>query len=85
METQQYLNNPHHYIEYADIFIYKFHNAPEELKALSEHGGDEDYIIVMSKDFFYKEYGDHVVDRLTIWEYDKYELGEVVVCITCHN
>lgn len=35
------------------IKIWRFHDAPEELKALSPHCGDEDYLAVVPPDWDY--------------------------------
>lgn len=34
------------------IMIWEFHRAPESLRALSEHCGDEDYLAVVPPRFF---------------------------------
>jgi hypothetical protein len=31
----------------APILIWPFYDAPEEMKALSRHGGDEDWVLAM--------------------------------------
>lgn len=35
------------------IKVWAFHEAPEELRALSEHGGDEDWLAIVPP-YFYK-------------------------------
>lgn len=39
------------------IIIYEFDDAPEELQALSEQGGDEDWIIIIPNDILNKHHG----------------------------
>ena len=34
----------------ADIFIWRYHNAPQELKDLSVNGGDEDWLVIMKEE-----------------------------------
>ena len=32
------------------IIVYKFYQAPQQLKDLSTHGGDEDWLAIVNKD-----------------------------------
>jgi hypothetical protein len=43
MKWQQFVN------ESPVALMWTFHNAPAELRALSTHGGDEDYVAVWAK------------------------------------
>lgn len=39
---------------FPDIQIWKFRNAPQEYRDLSENGGDEDWVAVMTTEFWEK-------------------------------
>lgn len=39
------------------ILIYQFYDAPEELQQLSEHGGDEEWIIIIPNTILNKHHG----------------------------
>ncbi len=49
------LNIPH-IIGSADIFMWRFYNAPEELQKLSLNGGDEDWLVIVKAEFYNNKY-----------------------------
>lgn len=74
-------NPPNH------IRVWRFVDAPEELKALSPHGGDEDWIALvppkLADEYIgWLEYGPFGPHR--IWEYVHPELPGYVVKIGVH-
>ena len=72
-----------------NITVYRFKNAPNQLRRLSNNGGDEDWIAVVPKNF-YEKYSP--IDWLEeschfgISHVDKYKLdnGDIVF-IGCHS
>lgn len=66
-------------MDYAKI--YSFDKAPKEYQDLSNHGGDEDYIIVFEENLYFDEY---IIERLTICNYEKCEFGGKTIYITAH-
>lgn len=66
--------------------VWRFWEAPQELQALSEFGGDEDWVIVVPAD----EEGraEELANRLVVCDYSQYtaEYGgqRVAVFITAH-
>jgi len=38
------------------IKVWRFHEAPEKYRQLSEHGGDEDWLAFIPKDIWLSEY-----------------------------
>ena len=62
--------------------IWQFYDAPPELQALSENGGDEDWVIVAELGSVGN--ADVIADRLAIRDYEKHEHDGKVVFITNH-
>lgn len=64
------------------IFVFPFDTCPLDEKYLSQHGGDEDYVIIANPN---NPAVDHVVDRLTVCDYEEYELENGLnIYITAH-
>lgn len=61
--------------------VWRFHQAPAEYRALSRHGGDEDFVVVGpagSSD------ADYIADRLTVCGCEQHTVGALDVYITAH-
>ncbi len=66
------------------IIVWEFHNAPDELKALSRNGGDEDWIVVVPPGIN-DAYVPWIAATDTCNEPDRFELPDgSVVFIGCH-
>jgi len=67
------------------IKVYPFYGAPQRYQELSQHGGDEDWVIVGSLDNL--DIG-HVAQILTVFEKHVYDIEEdgqsIRVYITAH-
>ena len=61
----------------AGVGVYKFENAPFPFKKLSNHGGDEDWIIVAPKDKY--EVGLSIATKLMFFDIEVCELDNLVV------
>ena len=68
------------------IRVWPFGDAPEEYQALSTHGGDEDWVVVIPRE--YEDRGDWWVPWLdhidTMRDPKRYEHGDEVVYIGAH-
>jgi len=57
------------------ITVWSWHEAPESLKAFSEHGGDEEHVILATGKFDIERcmaervLFDTVIDRLDVWDF----------------
>lgn len=62
---------------YATL-VYQWKNAPDVFRALSENGGDEDFVIVSSGDVWWAY-------KLAVSSEDVYDVGDgVCITITAH-
>lgn len=79
------------------IRVYRFEDAPKEMQALSDHGGDEEHVIIGTGHGFLPEIMkqrdmfDRVVQALDVWdggtgtEHQSTFMGEpCIVYITAH-
>ena len=66
----------------VDIFckLWIFSDAPMVYKELSQHGGDEDWVIFAPTGFD----AGYLVDRLTVCDYQEYPIDGGIVYITAH-
>lgn len=71
-------------LPHSDIFIWKFDNAPKELRELSINGGDEDWLVVMKKDFANQEYL-YLLRGIGVCCIDCFEIGDWVMLIGSHS
>lgn len=56
------------------IKVYFFEHAPQELKDLSNNGGDEDFVIICPLKYFdYEKIIINVVQRLTNYDYSEHK------------
>jgi hypothetical protein len=62
--------------------VWRFEDAPEPYRALSQHGGDEDWIIVVPS--AKHELGVDLAEELMVCDYSEQNLGEEIVFITAH-
>lgn len=74
----------------SEVMIWKYDNAREDLQALSHHGGDEDYIILIKKfDFEQDHKFERIVDSLTVCDYQQILVfiddEEYYLFITAHS
>jgi phosphoserine aminotransferase len=44
----------------APILVWRFYEAPEEFQALSQHGGDEDWLAHVPARFYAKQGNDYI-------------------------
>lgn len=70
----------------ALIEIWRFDDAPQEWRELSQHGGDEDYIVLMDTLLADTSWiGEVVVERVTVCNRERYDLpGGQTIFITAH-
>jgi hypothetical protein len=74
------------------IITWEFHEAPEELQALSENGGDENWLTLIPQDYLHRNYNSipmflqdssygccNIEEHVIEWEGKKY-----LVLIGCH-
>jgi len=64
--------------------VWAWADAPAKYKALSEHGGDEDWVIVCPKGSA-EDQVIWLVDRLAICDYSVSVLEDSIVYITAHS
>lgn len=66
--------------------VWRFYQAPEVFQSLSRHGGDEDWIAIVSKDHPDVQYGDHPqwIQALGVCDVQRTEIGSFVVFIGAH-
>lgn len=60
--------------------LWAFYDAPIEYQDLSQHGGDEDWVIFAPTGF---EAG-YLVDQLTVCDYQEYPIYGGILYITAH-
>lgn len=67
------------------IKVYPFHKAPQRYQNLSQHGGDEDFVVIGEPTDFSL---DNVADNLTVCDNQVYDIEEdgknIRVYITAH-
>jgi len=70
----------------ADIFIWDFDNAPKEFQELSENGGDEDWVALLTRDFYENHHINFLQSGTSFGcsSVDEYPLGEFIILIGCH-
>ena len=69
----------------ADIIMWEFHHAPLELQI--SVGGDEDWVVVLKKDFYENKYIPFLEQSNTSTGYSsihKFLWNEFVILIGCH-
>lgn len=75
-------------LESAPLQIWYWRQAPEELKQLSEHGGDEDWVAVMRKSWIESEHGQipYFLETkpFAVCDYSQHEYGDYIVIISAH-
>lgn len=68
------------------ILMWDFHSCPLEEKWMSNHGGDEDYVIVCKTDSYP---GAMIADKLTVCDFQEInKLGgskQITIYITAHS
>jgi len=68
------------------VIVLDFYDAPKELRGLSGHGGDEDYVIIEEyKDDMKTSLYSKIVDRLTICDSQTFENSGLTVTIIAHS
>lgn len=75
-------------LDNADIFIWRFSNAPKELQALSVNGGDEDWLVLV-KEYLYSRYyipflEDGMQGGIGGCNVDTFRTGEYLMLIGSH-
>lgn len=72
----------------ADVFIWSFDNAPKELRDYSVNGGDEDWLVLLKKDYCidtylpFLEQGNYKIGFCSV---DQFDLGEYVMLVGTHS
>jgi hypothetical protein len=67
------------------VRVWNFYDAPEELRALSNNGGDEDFIIMAeTTDAVDVDLAGEVAARLQVCDSQETEHNGLKVFITCH-
>lgn len=64
-----------------NAYVWLWREAPAEYRALSRHGGDEDYVIVCPAN---DQIGQQLADRLMVCDYEKHHYLGRDVYITAH-
>lgn len=70
------------------IKVYRFHNAPQELKDLSINGGDEDWIAVVPEEIYNQEnqyIGWIESNGFGCCCVDEYDVGDDIIFIGSHG
>jgi hypothetical protein len=66
------------------VKIWAFCDAPKHYQELSEHGGDEDWIVHCPNYPAVIDIAKKIVDRLTVCDADRYIVEMGVIWITAH-
>lgn len=72
----------------ADIFMWKFSNAPQELQDLSINGGDEDWLVILDKEMYERDYIGFLEEGLSpsigCCCVDEFAIGKYIMLIGSH-
>jgi hypothetical protein len=66
------------------IFVWQFHDAPDQYKALSRHGGDEDWLAFVPASLFGTYISWIEGGRFGICDVEEYEVNGGTVYIGAH-
>lgn len=69
------------------VEVWWYYDTPEELRQFSNHGGDEDYVILATYDN--ESMGEMIAEKLAICDYNRaetdYKGEKMIVFITAHS
>jgi hypothetical protein len=67
------------------ISVWAFDDAPVKYQEMSDHGGDEDWIVFLPYDSADLSVAERIVERLTVCDCDRYNVDGGVIWITAHD